>query len=77
MEPKKIKKLHLKKETISQLEQQQLKAGCGCTNSTTCGNSNTETMTPCITKGDCDINTISDPGCAWQTYAWYCIIGCV
>lgn len=44
MESKKFKKLVLKKETISQLEQQQLTGGCGCTNSTTCGNSNTESM---------------------------------
>ena len=45
MEPKKIKKLSLTKETISQLDQ--IRGGrCGCANSTTCGNSNTESLVP-------------------------------
>jgi natural product precursor len=52
MEPKKIKKLVLNKETIAQLNQHSmsdLKGGCGCANSTTCGNSNTETLnTGCV-----------------------------
>lgn len=74
MNPKKIKKLTIKKEVISRLDRESLSSLKGGTDST---DMPPVTTTYGITVGNCDINTISDPGCGWQTEAWYCIIGCV
>jgi natural product precursor len=61
---KKLKKLKLNKETIVLLDRNMtnLKGGCS-TNSTVCGNPNTETLgwntcVGCITVGNCDMPTV-------------------
>lgn len=74
---KKISKFKLKKEVVSVLSSKnmsELKGQCNGATTTICGNSGTQSIT-CFTVGSCDIYSISDPGCNWQTEAWYCV-GC-
>lgn len=75
---KKIKKLTLNKEVISALNKKDMSfinGGCNGATTTVCGNSGTQSI-GCITKGSCDIYSISDRGCYIQTEAWYCV-GCI
>ena len=75
MEPKKIKKLSLTKETISQLDQIR---GGRCAMSTTCGN--TDVSLSCVTcgtcaGGGCDFDTIGHddgPNCLSATDWGWC-----
>ena len=70
---KKLKKLKLKKETISKLDQQNLSdLKGGYTTSTVCGNPTTETVA-CLTRGNCDIPTIGHddgPNCLSKSDSW-------
>lgn len=80
MEPKKLKKLVLKKEVITMLSQQSMnELKGGCTNSVTCGNPGTESLGTCLTcGGTCICLTYDTPDnhCDFPTFNDSCFSAC-